>query len=109
MWLAERVGAQTDTAPDIRIGRVTIGGKKCAVMLDGEIRNVEVASPKGYSWTPEKGDEVLVLKSEGEWFIIAATAGTGVGKNGVELCGEVNVNGTLKINGIDIMSLINKS
>lgn len=108
MWLAERAGAQADTAPDIRIGRVTIGGTKCAVMLDGEVRNVEVAAPKGYGWIPETGDEVLVLRSEGEWFIIAQTAGVSAGKNGVELCGEVNVKGTLKINGVDIMSHINR-
>lgn len=123
MWLAEKAGAQADTAPDIQIGRVTIGGAKPAVMLDGEIRNVAVAAPMGYGWVPEVDDEVLVLKTEGEWFIIARPesgahavqgemgiysdgAGVSVGAQSVTLSGEVNISGTLLLNGVDIMSLI---
>lgn len=123
MWLAEKAGAQTDTAPDIQIGRVTIAGAKPAVMLDGEIRNVAVAAPKNYAWFPAVGDEVLVLKTEGEWFIIAGAgsdanaaqgktgifsegAGVSVGPESVTLSGEVNVCGAFKLNGVDIMSLI---
>ncbi len=123
MWLAEKAGAQMDATPDIQIGRVTIGGAKPAVMLGGEIRNVAVAAPTGYGWIPAVGDEVLVLKTEGEWFIIARAesnehavqdeigiysdrAGVSVGRESVTLIGEVNVSGSLKLNGVDIMSLI---
>lgn len=104
MWLAEKAGAEKSAVPDIQIGKVTIGGGSPAVMLDGEKRNVALALPGGYGWEPKVGDEVLVLKSEGEWFIVARAAGGG--DCTVTLSGEVNISGSLKVNGVDISELI---
>lgn len=123
MWLAEKAGAEMSQALDIQIGRVTIGGARPAVMLDGEKRNVNLALPEGYGWTPEVGDEVLVVKSEGEWFITAklgqaaqpATGEVGiysvgarvaVTEDAVKLDGDVEITGSLKINGVDIYELL---
>ncbi len=96
------------------LGLVTVGGDPAAVLLGGERRTLPVCSPGGYSWRPAVGDQVLVLKTGAEReepCIVGRTqpreemapgavrlsgggnAAVQVGKNAVDLTGQVKVNG----------------
>ena len=120
MWLSERKKNADSEQNCMTIGLVTIGGAKPSVLVEGEIRNVELVS-SGVMRVPKAGDEVLVLRtSEGDGvavgFIgavspdgiengeIKISTGTGgfikLKNNGdIELCGTVSIKGTTKIEG----------
>lgn len=68
MWISERNKGQDSQGGGAQMGTVTIGGNPASVYWDGERRNLPVIGPKGYSWAPMAGDQVLVIKAgeEGE-------------------------------------------
>ena len=64
MWLSERKrGRQYGEA---MVGQTTLSGDPAGVYLDAERRTLAVFAPGGYAWRPAVGEEVLVLKQEGE-------------------------------------------
>ena len=65
MWLSGQHKGPIDTGEG-QVGRVTIGGRRPAVQLDSERRQLEVFAPGGYRWTPHVGQRVLVMKNQGE-------------------------------------------
>ena len=121
MWLAEKAASGVGTADAAEIGVVTIGGDRPSVLLDGERRNVELLVFPGLSWKPAAGEQVLVLHVGEEYFVWGAP-GTEEGdlaagelrlksrgasvtvKNdgGIELRGDVNVAGSLSVNGVPV-------
>lgn len=125
MWLSERaaLGAR-ESASDSEIGVVTAGGQSPSVMLAGEQRKLEVASPGGIFWTPARGEQVVVTRCGDELFVTGAlgtapemSTGELCLKSGkasvrlspdgnIELRGTVNVAGTLLLNGVDIRALL---
>ncbi len=125
MWLSERAAlGSRESEPASEIGVVTAGGQRPSVMLGGEKRAVEVASPGGVYWAPVEGEHVIVTRCGDELFVTGALGGApevragevclesggsciclhGNGK--LELRGEVNVEGTLLLNGVDIRKLL---
>lgn len=52
--------------PAAEMGTITIGGDPAGVSLGGERRWLNVYGPGGYSWRPNPGDKVLVLKAGAE-------------------------------------------
>lgn len=125
MWLSEKaaLGAR-ESEPASEVGVVTAGGQAPSVMLGGEKRRVEIASPKGIYWAPARGDQVVVTRCGDELFVTGALGGAPEvsadevclksGESSVrlyadgriELSGEVNVKGTLLLNGVDIRALL---
>lgn len=125
MWLSEKAaeGAR-EAEPGAEIGLVTSGGVRPSVMLGGEMRRLETASPGGFYWAPARGEQVLVTRCGDELFVTGAlgqapelSAGEVCVKNGgacmrlfadgrIELCGTVNVKGMLLLNGVDIRKLL---
>lgn len=76
MWLSER--NKREPAPEgAGLGTVTLGGDPAGVYLAGERRNLPVLGPGGYTWAPEAGDQVLVIKTGagGEVPCVAAARG----------------------------------
>ena len=112
---------KTEAAPGADIGSVTIGGDSVAVLTEGEMRRLAIAAPGGYVWRPSAGDSVLVLKtSDGESLAVGALRNESpegmengevyiISKGGaairlknsgkIELLGEVEIQGSLSING----------
>lgn len=80
-------------------GTVTICEGGLAVQLDSERRGLEVYAPAGYRWTPQPGQQVLVLKNRGEVpCVIGARqedkpAQVGIEADLIDLRGQVCVNG----------------
>ena len=129
MWLAERAASGGGATEAVEIGVVTIGGNKPSVMLGGEKRNMELLGIPGLSWTPAAGEQVLVLRAGDEYFVCGtpgAQGGSGIAagevclksrgasvtvKNdgGIELCGDINIDGSFSINGEDIYLLLARS
>ncbi len=63
MWLSKRE-EQEKKGPDHALtGPVTLAGNEVGAWLEGERRGVAVYAPGGYHWSPQVGDQVLVLKA----------------------------------------------
>lgn len=121
MWLSEERARRTAAEPAAEWGAVTVAAPS-AVYLGGERRQVPVCCPGGYAWRPAVGDEVLVLKAgaEGEQpYILGRTDGEAGGLKPGQvrlgspecglLCGEaLELNGTVKVNGEKLESLIQR-
>ena len=125
MWLSEKAALGTrEGEPASEIGVVTAGGQRPSVMLGGEKRRVEVVSPGGVYWAPAEGRQVVVTRCGDELFVTGALGGASELRAGevrlesggtsvclradgrMELRGEVNVVGTLLLNGVDIRKLL---
>lgn len=117
MWTSsqtKRAGEKTHS--NGMLGIVTAGGNENSVLLETQRRGVPVASPGGYRWRPEAGEQVLVLKAgvdgESAWILGQRQERSEellpgevelVGHNcavkltcdgGLELRGAVSINGT---------------
>lgn len=131
MWLSKREGAGAKSAGHARAltGPVTLPGKEIGAWLEGERRGVAVYAPGGYHWSPQIGDQVLVLKagesgeqpcavgvaqseelSPGEVLIQGGTATVRLSNEGLSLCagksvismtpkGEISLAGAFTVNG----------
>lgn len=120
MWLSRQMMQQQPVQDAAAIGRVSIGGKNTAVVTDGEKRRAAVIAPGGYVWQPQINDSVMVIRSNEDYI-----PGTLVTPNGllpgevkifskgteiflhndgsVTIRGNVNVEGTLRVNGREVM------
>ena len=61
MWLSKQMKPETPTA-DADLGLTTITGDGAGVVTRGEVRDLPVYGPGGYTWLPESGATVLVIK-----------------------------------------------
>ena len=123
MWLAKKSArAGVEREEGARIGAVTIAGASPAAECGGERRALMVASPGGVAWLPRVGEEALLLRcgdgeavagvlsaasaglQPGEVCVFSAGGATLLLKNDgtVLLTGNVEVTGTLKINGAPV-------
>lgn len=114
MWTSGKGRPLAVQEPEAELGTVTLGGDPAAVLVGGERRMLPVYSPGGYRWLPAPGDKVLVLKTgaEREEPCVLGKAQTGgalapgevrlsgggtaavhVTGTGVDLLGQVRVNG----------------
>ena len=61
MWLSKQMKPEMPTA-DADLGMTTIAGDSAGVVTRGEVRDLPVYGPGGYTWLPESGAAVLVIK-----------------------------------------------
>ena len=61
MWLSKQMKPEMPTA-DADLGMTTIAGDSAGVVTRGEVRDLPVYGPGGYTWLPESGATVLVIK-----------------------------------------------
>ena len=123
MWLS-KVIAKSGSEDNAMTGITTIGGDNAAVQTDVELRNTVLYSPGGYFWRPKAGQNVLVIKSGDKEVCVSGvrqenfpddfgrddicimtSGGTAiyVKDNGqIVLTGNVEVEGSLKVNGTAI-------
>ena len=79
MWLSEQsVKVKTDNGTET--GIVTVSGPEPAAMVDSERRNLRLVTPGGFSWRPETGDEILIIKDSENGKLSAGV----ISKNGPE-------------------------
>ena len=121
MWLSKQTRTAAPTA-DADLGTITIAGDGAGVVTRGEVRALPVYGPGGYTWLPENGETVLVIKGGpgGEEQCVAGArqrapegmapgevrlsgpGGTAIylKKDGtIELRGRVSIQGSLTVNG----------
>ena len=120
MWMTNRQVREALEEPTAELGQVTLSGDGTGVVLAGERRNVTVCLPGGYHWTPRTGETVLVIKSgpdqapcltgqarqdrdltPGE-VVLSVAEGSVIrlkAGGGIELTGDVNITGSLTVNG----------
>ncbi len=113
MWVSQRGrSSQRDSEVSARVGGVTLSQIPLGVYVDGERRNLEIFTPGGYSWRPNVGDEVLVIKTEGGSCVAGAQqtesqleigevkiAGGGGGTVYLTADGTVSLSGDVVVNG----------
>lgn len=123
MWMAREQTEERLQEPGAELGRVTLAGASAGVALAGERRNVTLCLPGGYHWTPRQGETVLVIKSGPEatpcvvgvpeetpagpgevWLSVAQGVGVRLTADGrIQLQGPVEVIGTLRVNGKEMV------
>ena len=122
MWLSE-VKVRKNEEEASCYGTVTIGGDAPGIYTQSEERDFAVCSAGGFIWRPKAGDKVLVIKTgdgeavaagvvnqrgaadmkNGEVYIRSENASVFVRNDGsIEISGDVNIRGSLKINGNEI-------
>lgn len=122
MWLSRQIKPAPPTA-DADLGTTTIAGDSVGVVTRGEVRALPVYGPGGYAWMPESGSAVLVIKGgpggeeqcvagarqaqvpegmrPGEVYLFGPDGNTVYLRQdgGIELRGEVRIQGSLTVNG----------
>lgn len=102
MWLSGQQKQPPDRGEG-QTGIVTIGGKRPAVRLDGERRELKVYSPDGVRWTPRAGQRVLVIKCQDETPCIVGAEETEEKPELLELAADnIDLQGHILINGVPI-------
>lgn len=122
MWISQKTSEIQDASSyGSHVGLVSVGGKKPAVVTDGESRTAEIACPGGVLYVPKVGDEVLLERTCDEERIVMGTVpaslpggvsegeiyiSTGGGsaihirRNGdIEISGRVKLSGNIEISG----------
>lgn len=109
MWTWEQERRRRAEEPSAQLGMVTLGGAETAANLGGERRWLGVCAPGGYCWKPKQGEQVLVLKSGQEaWVLGVMNAGEELEPGQVALAGEncsllladtVKIRGEVELNG----------
>lgn len=109
MWTWEQERRRRAEEPYAQLGMVTLGGAETAANLGGERRWLGVCSPGGYHWKPRQGEQVLVLKSGQEaWVLGVMNAGEELVPGQARLEGEncsvlladtVEIQGDVVLNG----------
>lgn len=99
MWTGQRsAGNRERYDPAVESGTVTQNQEVNGVYLDGERRQMAVASLGGYRWQPTIGEKVLVLKEnqgDGSQFIVAVCDQGGEDLSAGEV--EISSTGTAKL------------
>ena len=109
MWLSKMSAhALSEPSQTAQIGTVTIGASLPGVQTDGERRNLRLSAPGGYHWTPDKGAEVLLIRTADGEYVVAGEIGA---SQPTEIClcaggaeirlknGAVSVSGNLQVSG----------
>lgn len=125
MWLSEQRKKRPARSAG-EIGDVTLAEDTLAVELESERRGMEVYAPGGYRWRPAVGQQVLVLKAEGEPKVVGVPvdgAGLAPGETalenggawirlgadgGIRLGPQVQVEGSLYIDGQELSQWVRK-
>lgn len=118
MWISKRKKSETASGGAI-VGPTTVAGEQAGAYLDGERRCLPVFGPGGYHWRPGLGQEVLVLKGEGEPTCVAGVRckgedlapgeirlEAGQAKLCLRLDGTIELSGQVKVNGVDLEDLM---
>ncbi|HJG87004.1 hypothetical protein [Pseudoflavonifractor capillosus] len=120
MWLSERKKGRGYGAA--MVGQATLSGDPAGAYLDAERRALAVFAPGGYVWRPAVGEEVLVLKQEGEHAcVVGARCGgelnpgevlirAGQGNAAIKLGndGTVSLVGQVLVNGVPLEDMLNR-
>lgn len=120
MWTSEQSRRLPVEESGAEVGVVTLGGDPAGVSLGGERRWLPVYSPGGYSWRPNVGDKVLVLKAGAERELPCILGRVQQGENlrpgearlsgsdsSVSLLGKtVGLNGRVEVNGVLLETLV---
>lgn len=80
MWLSKKAAARGFGAVEMsgcQDGVVTISSGDTAVMSGCEQRRLDVCAPGGYSWRPEVGQDVIIIKTAEGSGVVAGTRGAG--------------------------------
>jgi len=102
MWLSGQQKRPPDHGEG-QTGVVTIGGKRPAVQLDSERRELEIFSPAGFRWTPRVGQRVLVIKCQDETPCIVGAELTEEKLESLELAArKIDLQGEVYINGMPL-------
>lgn len=129
MWLSRQTRPTAATSGS-DLGVTSISGESAGVVTKGEVRQLPVYGPGGYTWQPATGETVLVIKGgtggeescvagakqgdapsglhPGEVYIHAKGGSVYLKNNGtvevqgsgIVLKGRVDVNGLLYVNGV---------
>lgn len=129
MWISQKTVEKAESAVgEIAVGRVTVGGKNPAVLTAGEIRNAELLSCGGCAAAPNAGEEVLMICTTDEDYIVVGSlmgnespdagevrigppGGTYISVSGsgmvtvageLTVIGNVNIVGGLYVNGVRV-------
>ena len=123
MWITDRQAAEPIREPTAELGQVTVGGDAPGVALAGERRSLILCAPRGYHWSPARGDTVLVIKSGAEQspclvgmevppgtakpgdVCLSVAQGTEIRllpEGGILLAGDITVRGSLTVNGREV-------
>ena len=116
MWVSKQTRKRESGSGTAQVGLVTAAGQESGVYLGTQRCWLPVLAPGGYRWRPKTGEQVLVLKTgaEGESTCVLArqeepdpdlrpgevelyAAGCGLKlteAGGIELSGNISVNGT---------------
>jgi len=106
MWLSGQQKQPPDRGEG-QTGVVTIGGKRPAVRLDSERRDLEIFSPAGFRWTPRVGQRVLVIKCRDETPCIVGAEQSDEGLESVEIAAKtIDLQGQILINGVPLETYI---
>lgn len=120
MWTSDRGRRHPVEEPAAGLGEVTLGDNPAGVYMEGERRWTQVYSPGGYCWRPALGDQVLVLKAGGErenpcivgrkqtQALEPGQVNISTGRAAIDLRagGTVDLQGTVKVNGVSLEELI---
>jgi len=127
MWLSEQTSRFREREKDAQVAIVTIGGESPAARTDKELRGLMVAAPGGYVWLPQQDAEVLTLvcgtgetvvagqrqsqipegMEQGEVYLYSGGASVLLKNSGqMILTGNVDIQGTLTVNGVPVMLAI---
>lgn len=108
MWLSGQQKRPADFGEG-QTGIVTMSGGETAVLLDRERRGLEVYAPGGYHWTPQAGQRALVIQGRGEIpCVVGVRQGGGtpdsvdIGAKSVEINGQgvsIQSEGTAAVGG----------
>lgn len=122
MWLSKKTLTPTQR-DEAALGRVTVGGSEPGVYTQGERRGVKLFAPKGFIWKPKTGQRLFVAElpdgcavalgaemenipvgmMPGEVYIKSEGASVLLENDGsITISGNVNVEGSLCINGIPV-------
>jgi len=75
MWISEKMQSRDSHFYSAAVGLITVGGAKPSVLVEGEIRNADLAA-SGAVRLPKTGDEVLLIRSaEGESVAVGKICG----------------------------------
>ena len=89
MWNWERERRRQAQEDEAQLGLMTLGGGEPAANLGGERRWLSVCAPGGMQWMPQQGEQVLVLKSGEEAWILGVPE-----EDRALLPGQTRLNGT---------------
>jgi len=122
MWISQQGRYAGRQEHDARVGVVTAQGERTGVYADGYQQQLPVATPGGYRWKPQSGQQVLVIKTGADAEAACIVAQQEAEENSlkpgeVELFGpecsvkldengHIRLDGAVLVNGIPLEAMI---